>query len=218
MSPEGRFQTIQKNSLCTNCLSNQHRRDTCPSSRRCQVCDGFHHTTLHNPAKQFSRTHAAFTTSNVQQQTKTSGQQNWSSKDDNNSQTQKSSEATQNKITQFKPKSNLRYGKKFGNNINQQSSKRANLNGPSTSQNFNVNQISSTPKYWFEQLQLLPVSFIKEDKVFDTYALIDPGSQFTFLLDAVSDYLELPREYQSSTTVQYLSVDYEMPLSKKSNQ
>ena len=88
------------------------------------------------------------------------------------------------------------------------------MNGLSTSQNFTVNQISSTPKDWFEQLQLLPVSFIKEDKVFDTYALIDPGSQFTFLLDAVSDYLELPREYQSSTTVQYLSVDYEMPLSK----
>ena len=214
MSPEGRFQTIQKNSLCTNCLSNQHRRDTCPSSKRCQVCNGFHHTTLHNPAKQFNRTHAAFTTSNVQQQTKTAGQQNWSSKDDNNSQTQKSIEATQNKLTQFKPKSNLRYGKNFGNNNNQQSSKRANLNGPSTSQNFNVNQISSTPKYWFERLQLLPVSFVKEDKVFDTYALIDPGSQFTFLLDAVSDYLELPREYQSSTTVQYLSVDYEMPLSK----
>ena len=86
----------------------------------------------------------------------------------------KSSEATQNKITQFKPKSNLGYGKIFGNNDNQQSSKRANLNGPSTSQNFNVNQTSSTPKCWFEQLQLLPVSFIKEDKVFDTYALIDP--------------------------------------------
>ena len=135
LSPEGRFQTIQKNSLCTSCLSNQHRRDTCPSSKRSQVCNGFHHTTLHNPAKQFSRTHAAFTTSNVQQQTKTSGQQNWSLKDDNNSQTQKSSEATQNKITQFKPKSHLRYGKNFGNNDNQQPSKRANLNGPSTSQN-----------------------------------------------------------------------------------
>ena len=88
-SPVGRFQTIQKNSLCTNCLSNQHRRDTCPSSKRCQVCNVFHHTTLHNPATQFSRTHADFTTSNVQQQTKTSGQQNLSSKDDNNSQTQR---------------------------------------------------------------------------------------------------------------------------------
>ena len=60
--------------------------------------------------------------SNVQQQTKTSGPQNWSPKNRNNSQTQKSSEATQNKITQVKPKSNLRYGKNFGNNDNQQSS------------------------------------------------------------------------------------------------
>ena len=121
LSPEGRFQTIQKNSLCTKFLCSQHCRNTCPSSKRCQVCTGFHHTTLHNPAKQFSRTHAAFNTSNVQEQTKTSGQQNWSSKDDNNSQTQKSNEATQNKITQFKPKCNLRYGKNFGNNDNQQS-------------------------------------------------------------------------------------------------
>ena len=40
------------------------------------------------------------------------------------------------------------------------------------------------------------------------------GSQFKFLLDAVSDYLELPCEYPSSTTVQYLSVDYELLLSK----
>ena len=88
------------------------------------------------------------------------------------------------------------------------------MNGPSTSQNFNDNQVSSTPKDWFEQLQLLTVSFIKEDKVFDTYAPIDTGSQFTFLLDAVFDYLELPREYQSSTTVQYLSVDYEISVSK----
>ena len=110
LSPWRSISNYSKNSLCTKCLGNQHCRDTCPSSKRCQVCNGFHHTTLHNPANQFSRTHAAFTTSNVQQQTKTSGQQNWSSKDDNNSQTRKIRKATQNKITQFKPKRNLRCG------------------------------------------------------------------------------------------------------------
>ena len=42
----------------------------------------------------------------------------------------------------------------------------------------------------------------------------DPGSQFTFLLDKVTSFLELPCEAQASTTLQYLSTEHEMPLSK----
>ena len=52
--------------------------------------------------------------------------------------------------------------------------------------------------------------------MFDTYALIDPRSQFTFLLDKVTSFLELPCEAQASTTLQYLNTEHEMPLSKKS--
>ena len=33
---------------------------------------------------------------------------------------------------------------------------------------------------WFKQLQLIPMSFVNNGKVCDTYALIDPGSQFIF--------------------------------------
>ena len=50
--------------------------------------------------------------------------------------------------------------------------------------------------------------------MFDAYALIDPGSQFTFLLDKVTSSLELPCEAQASTTLQYLNTEQEMPLSK----
>ena len=50
--------------------------------------------------------------------------------------------------------------------------------------------------------------------MFDTYALIDPGSQFTFLMDKVTSFLELPCEAQASTTLQYLNTEHEMPLSK----
>ena len=50
--------------------------------------------------------------------------------------------------------------------------------------------------------------------MFDTYALIDPGSQFTFLLDKVTSFLELPCEAQASTTLQYLNTEHEMPLYK----
>ena len=50
--------------------------------------------------------------------------------------------------------------------------------------------------------------------MFVTYALIDPGSQFTFLLDKVTSFLELPCEAQASTTLQYINTEHEMPLSK----
>ena len=50
--------------------------------------------------------------------------------------------------------------------------------------------------------------------MFDTYALIDTGSQFTFLLDKVTSFFELPCEAQASTSLQYLNTEHEMPLSK----
>ena len=53
--------------------------------------------------------------------------------------------------------------------------------------------------------------------MFDTYAFIDPGSQFTFLLDKVTSFLELPCEAQASTTLQYLNTEHEVPLSKISD-
>ena len=43
----------------------QHKQ-TCPSTKRCQVCSGFHHTTLHDPAEQIKRPTAAFSTENAQ--------------------------------------------------------------------------------------------------------------------------------------------------------
>ena len=75
----------------------------------------------------------------------------------------------------------LRYGENISNNNKKNLCKRANLNRTSTSPNLNIDQLYRTLKDWFEQLQLKPVFFIKEDNVFDTYAILDPGSQFTFL-------------------------------------
>ena len=63
---------------------------------------------------------------------------------------------------------------------------------------------------------MLPVSFVNGSKVFDKYALIDPGSQFTFLLSKVTSFVELPCDAQASTTLQYLNTEHEMPLSKTS--
>ncbi|XP_075247137.1 uncharacterized protein LOC142340448 [Convolutriloba macropyga] len=93
---------------------------------------------------------------------------------------------------------------------------RANLNN--SNQSFSVNHLQSTPKEWFEQLQLIPVSFLNGKKAFDTYALIDPGSQFTFILDKITEFLALPCEDQKATTLQYLNTEHDMPLSKISEQ
>ena len=88
------------------------------------------------------------------------------------------------------------------------------LNGNANNQSFSINQCSETPKNWYEQLQLIPVSFLKGDKAFDTCALIDPGSQFSFVLDAIAEFFELPRETQQSVPLQFLNTENSMSLSK----
>ena len=108
-----------------------------------------------------------------------------------------------------------RYGQSFANK-NQNQFPRAILNNANES--FSVNHLQSTPKEWFEQLQLIPVSFLNGKKAFDTYALIDPGSQFTFILDKITEFLALPCEDQEATTLQYLNTEHDMPLSKISEQ
>ena len=88
------------------------------------------------------------------------------------------------------------------------------LNGNAINQSFSINQCSETPKNWYEHLQLIPVSFLKGNKAFDTYALIDPGSQFSVVLDAIDEFPELPRETQQSVPLKFLNTENSMSLSK----
>ena len=125
----------------------------------------------------------------------------------------------QNKSTEIvnsKKRQHTRYGKSFSDKqqLQHQNIRRAQLNALNPTQNFSINRKTIPPPEWYEQLQILPVSFLNGSKVFDTYALIDPGSQFTFLLDRVTSFIELPCEAQASTTLQYLNTEQEMPLSK----
>ena len=53
-----RYNLLSQNNLCTNCLSNKHHNNR--AQKRCQVCIGFHHTTLDDPAKQIKCPTAAF--------------------------------------------------------------------------------------------------------------------------------------------------------------
>ena len=84
---------------------------------------------------------------------------------------------------------------------------RSTLDSPSNNQSFCVIKKPSPPRDWLEQLQLMLLSFV-------TYALIDHGSQFTFLLDTIANFLALPCESQTSTTLQYVNTQNEMLLSK----
>ena len=68
-APDQRYNIVSKNNLCSNCLSNKHFKQSCPSTKRCQTCKGLHHTTLHDPPKQVKRPTAAFSTSNPNQPT-----------------------------------------------------------------------------------------------------------------------------------------------------
>ena len=90
---------------------------------------------------------------------------------------------------------------------------RTHLNASNPAQNCSINRNTILPPEWYEQLQIR-VSFVSGSKLLDTHAFIDPGSQFTFLLDEVTSFLELPCEAQAPTTLQYLNTENEMSLCK----
>ena len=106
-----------------------------------------------------------------------------------------------------------RYGQSFGK-TNESNAQRSNLDSPSKNQSFCVNKKPSPPRGWLEQLQLMPVSFVNDNNAFDTYAPMDNGSQFTFLLDTITNLLALPCEAPTSTTLQYVNTQNKTPLSK----
>ena len=204
-SPGDRSNFVSQNNLCTNCLSNKHHKQSCPSQKRCQVCSGFHHTSLHDPAKQTKRPKAAFSSVVVSGSNPTASS---SSKDSSQNPKTSSQQKSQTNRTP-----NSRYGQTF-NNPSHQNVQQRNLNGNAINQSLSINKCSETPKNWYEQLQLIGVSFLKGDKAFDTYALIDPGSQFSFVLEAIAEFLELPRETQQSVPLQFLNTENSMSLSK----
>ena len=120
-----------------------------------------------------------------------------------------SNEVSTNENTQ----QHCRYGQLFGK-TKEPNTQRSNLDSPSNNQSFCVNKKPAPPRDGLEQLQLIPVSFVNGNKAFDTYALIHHCSQFTFLLDTITNFLALPCEAQTSTTLQYLNTQNEMLLSK----
>ena len=174
-------------------MSNNHLRQNCTPQKNCQSCNGRHHSTLQDPSKEVKRPPAAFST----------GSAPFSPKQPPPNEVPPSQDKQQHCC----------YGQSFGK-TKEPNTQRSNLDSPSNNQSFCVNKKPSPPRDCLEQLQLMPVSFVNGNKAFDTYALIDHGSQFTFLLDTITNFLALPCEAQTSTTLQYVNTQNEMPLSK----
>ena len=142
-SPSQRFDIVSKSNLCSNCFSNKHMKQNCPSTKRCQTCMGYHHTTLHDPDKIIKQLPAAFATNNSRG-TNDTNQENQLVKQ------QYEPGCISNASVSSKSQKS-RYGQSFANK-NQNQIQRANLNN--SNQNFSANHLQSTPKEWFEQLQL----------------------------------------------------------------
>ena len=108
-SPSDPYNLVSQNNLCTNCLSNKHHKQTCPSQKRCQVCSGFHHTTLHDPAKQIKRPTQAFST------------EVFSGNNPTASSSSKASSQTPNTSSQQKSQTNKAPNSRYGQTFNNQS-------------------------------------------------------------------------------------------------
>ena len=59
-----------------------------------------------------------------------------------------------------------------------------------------------------------PSIISERKKAFDMYALINPASQFAFILDKITEFLALTCEDQEANTHQYLNRELDMPLQK----
>ena len=61
------------------------------------------------------------------------------------------------------------------------------------------------------------MSFVNNGKVCHFYALIDPGSQFAFILDQIADFLEISSSETRNMSLQYINIKHEMPVAKLDN-
>lgn len=66
-SPKNRFEIVQKQNLCRNCLSKMHFANKCKSENRCKYCSQNHHSLLH-----FNTTASDFSHDNEQDLTENS--------------------------------------------------------------------------------------------------------------------------------------------------
>ena len=183
-SIQDRIHHVQSLHLCFNCLGQSHLKKDCPSSNRCfkPNCGALHHTSLHNSDSENKRPNVKKTFPNKPQPAPASTQ------------------APENRP----------------NATNASPAIQKSSHNNSRHHQFNPSQFNATasvdpekkqfPKTLFALLQVIPVSLLNGDKVFDTYALIDPGSTGTYVLDSISRFLDLETGQQFDLDVQFMNL------------
>ena len=195
LAPVEKNNLVKQHELCINSLSSRHSRNNCTSERRCQQFRGFHHTSLHDPSRFTSKNSASYAAivsgkneDDKEFTTATSSRYDQSHSIDKNTYHQ-----------QKQADSEIHFFKNEGFTASEKAT------------------FERLPNIWFEQLQLIPVSFVNNGKVCDTYALIDPGSQLTFMLDQIADFLEISSSETANMSSQYININHEMPVAKLDN-
>ena len=88
---------------------------------------------------------------------------------------------------------------------------------PTDPSQFNANALNRSFETFSKDLssviQIVPVSVINDDKVFDTYALIDPGSTDTYILDHITKTLNLETGENFDLDVQFLTTSRSISVS-----
>ena len=98
---------------------------------------------------------------------------------------------------------------------------------PERQHNFNAPGIKNTPdnlslppdkfpRDLFSVPQIIPVSIINGDRTFHTYALIDPGSTGTYIVEHISSFLSLATGKEYKLDVQFLSLSCSLSVSATS--
>ena len=91
-----------------------------------------------------------------------------------------------------------------------------NQNKPSRQPQFNATAIEIFSKDFFSVFRIIPFSIINGNETFDTYALVDPGSTGTYIVDHISSFLSLKTCEEYKLNVQFPSLSRSLSVSATS--
>ena len=75
------------------------------------------------------------------------------------------------------------------------------------------NDNSKLPTDLLSVLQAIPVSIMNGKQIVDTYALIDPGSTGTYIVETIAKSIDLKTDRKFNMNVQFLSASKSLPVS-----
>ena len=101
---------------------------------------------------------------------------------------------------------------------NLQTSRRSQQPNRTKSPHFNATAMntdnSKLPTDLLSVLQVIPVSIMNGKRIVDTYALIDPGSTGTYIVETIAKSIDLKTDRKFNMNVQFLSASKSLPVSR----